>query len=145
MKSQVIHARNIPHTEIRPYVVHVKPVWGLTAFLILGIAMMFSKGPTAIKWIGLWIGIVCIYAQLFLPDRILLMFFDEFMVMNNQRGSECTIVYYDEIVKWKYEYHPSGDMLVLSLVDDTTYSIELFSKLSISKVLNQYCKGKEAK
>lgn len=96
--------------------------------------------------IGLFLIMVSIFSLLMLPDRLLVQFNPDYMVLYNHRDrSLCSIVYWDEIVTWQYEYHATHDRLALSLLDGTVQSVELFSKRSVARYLEQYAPGKEVK
>ena len=55
------------------------------------------------------------------------------------------MIYWDEIVNWKYEYHTSVDLLKVTTVDDNTESVEMYSKWGVRKFMNLYAPGKEVK
>ena len=144
MKSQTIKVRNLPATDVLPYTVHVKPTAALAVMGLAGVALLFTK--TAAGGAGVILILVSIFSLLMLPDRFLIQFTPDYMILYNHRNmDECTIVYWDDIVTWQYEYRKGVDVLVLSLVDGSTQSIELYSKRPIERFMNQYAAGKEVK
>ncbi len=144
MKSQAIKIRNLPESSGAPYTVHVKPVAFLACIGLAGIGLLFTK--TTASGVGVVLILVSVFSLLMLPDRNLIRFTPDFLVLYNHRNAEmCTIIYWDEIVNWQYEYHKNADRLVLSLVDGSSQSIELYSKRPIIRYMNLYAAGKEQK
>lgn len=143
MKSQVIKVRNLPKLESQPYTVHVKPVLALTLMGFAGIAMLLTP---VLAGAGVVLILISVFSLLMMPDRFLIQFTPEFLILYNHREANiCTIVYWEDIVTWQYEYHKGVDVLVLSLIDGSTQTIELYSKRSIARYMNQYAAGKEVK
>ena len=140
----MIKTRNLPPVTAQPYTIHVKPVAALSLMGIAGIGLLLTH--SFLSGIGVMMILLSVFALLMMPDRLLMQFSPDFMVLYNQRdAARCTVIYWDEIVNWQYEYHPGVDVLALSLVDGSTQTIELFSKRSISRFMNQYAPGKEIK
>ncbi|MBP3868008.1 MAG: hypothetical protein IKF60_09405 [Solobacterium sp.] len=143
MRSQVIKTRNLPAWKAPPRIVHVKPVLLMILLGLLGIGFLFFQ-PLA--GIGAILIIVSVFSILVMPDRILIQFSPDYLVLYNHRDADtCTIIYWDEIVNWQYEYHPSMDRLTINLVNGSSESIELYSKRPIQYSMNQYAPGKEIK
>lgn len=145
MRSQYIKIRNVPE-EIRKKspAVHVKP-WGvLYASMIVNSVLLIVR--SYMISVALPLIILTLFAIIIMPDRILVQFTDKYLLLYNRPDrSECTLIYWDEIVSWKYEYHSSADLLVLSLVDGNSETVEMYSKRSIRKAMRQYAKDKEVK
>ena len=143
MKSQVIKVHNLPDWKSQPHTIHVKPVLGLSILTVCGMAMLFSS---TLAGLGLVAVIVTTFALLMMPDRNLIQFTPEYAVLYNHRDPGlCTIVYWDDLVTWQYEYHPSVDQLTFHLVDGSVQSIEMFRKSAVARYMNQYAPGKEVK
>ena len=49
------------------------------------------------------------------------------------------------MVSWNYEWNPSTDQLVISLVDGSVEKQEVYAKYRIEKWLNSLAPGKQAK
>ena len=144
MKSQVIKAKNLPVWTHQPYTIHVKPVAFLAVMGLAGIGLFFTKGT--LIGVGLILTIVSIFALLMMPDRILAQFTPDYMILYNHRDKNiCSIIYWDELVNWQYEYHGSYDVLSCCLIDGTVQSIDLYSKRRAAKYINMYAPGKEIK
>ena len=144
MRSQVIKIRNLPPMTAQPYTVHVKPVAALAVTGLAGIGLLFTR--TVAAGAGVVMILMSVFALLMLPDRSLIQFTPDYMILYNRRNiDECTIVYWEDIVTWQYEYHKGVDVLILSLTDGSSQTIELYSKRPIIRVMNQYAPGKEQK
>lgn len=145
MKSQYIKIRNVPE-EIRnkSVAIHVKPWVLLDLCLAVSIALLIIRSYMA--GVVLPIIILTVFALVVMPDRILVQFTPEYLIMYNKEDrTECTLIYWDEIVSWKYEYHTSVDLLKVTTVDDNTESVEMYSKWGVRKFMNLYAPGKEVK
>ncbi len=144
MRSQVIKVRNLPECTVQPYTIHVKPVAALAITGIAGFALLITG--TAAAGAGVILILVSVFSLLMMPDRRLIQFTPDYMVLYNHRdASVCTIIYWDELVTWQYNYHPAMDVLIVSLTDGSSQSIELFSKRTAARFLNMYAPGKEIK
>ena len=143
MRSQTIKVRNLPQWEVQPRTVHVKPVLALMFMGVAGIALLFVP---AFAGLGVILIIISIFSLLIMPDRILIQFTPDYLVLSNHRDAEtCTIIYWDDIVNWQYEYHPSVDKLLINLVNGTSESIEMYSRRAVARYMNQYAPDKEIK
>ncbi|MCI1364091.1 MAG: hypothetical protein LKG62_09170 [Solobacterium sp.] len=145
MKSQYIKIRNVPD-EVRRNAasIRVKPWWLLFICLVIGIALLIWK--PYMFGIALPMVILTVFALTVMPDRILVQFGSQYMLMYNRSDrSECTMIYYDEIVSWHYEYHRSCDQVIVELVDGSSESVEMYSRMRIRNMMNLYAPGKEMK
>lgn len=144
MKSQVIKIRNIPFLPAVQKTVHVKPVLFLLLLMIAGFVLITRQYDLMIA--GCCMILLSVFAMLFMPDRILVQFTSDYMILYNTREKdECTLVYWDEIVSWQYEWHTSYDTLAVTLTDGSTQTVDMFSKHSIQGIMKQYAAGKEKK
>jgi len=140
----MIKVRNLPQWTEQPYSMHVKPVFALALMGLAGLVLLIMKN--ALSGIGVILVLLSVFSLLLMPDRLLLQVGSEYIVLYNHRDiSECTIVYWDELVNWQYEYHKGFDILALSLTDGSTQTIELYSKRPIARFMNQFAPGKEVK
>ena len=145
MKSQVIKVRNAPQSAGPVHAVRVKPIGVFILMFVLGLAAMIFTS-NAMSSIGFCMMLFALFALVMLPDRVLISFSPENMVLYNRRDhSECFLIYWDEIVNWQYEWHPANDDLVITLIDDSIELIEVYSKRSVAKYLNLYAPNKEIK
>lgn len=143
MKSQVIKTRNIPADVLKSaYAVRVKPWALLLVTLFAGVAILIVK--SYMIGLALPLVILTLFAILVMPDRVLVQFAPEYMIMYNRKDrEECTLVYWEEIVSWAYEYHGSCDYLAVTLTDGSTEMAEMYSRRSIRRYMKLYAKNKE--
>ncbi|MBR3356374.1 MAG: hypothetical protein IKG46_00795 [Solobacterium sp.] len=145
MKSQTIKIRNLPHDPTRvTKTVNVKPIFLLIFVLLLGVAMAVFR-PYLLAG-GIILAGLAVFAIVVMPDRILCQFTDDYLVLYNTRErDECNILYWEEIVSWQYEWHPSADLLVIQMLDGSTETQEMYSKRSIASMMRRYVPGKEVR
>lgn len=144
MKSQTIRIRNLPPVQGKRHFIRVKPAGFLLGCAIAGILMTFDN--TSAAGVGICITLLCLFAELMLPDRLLAEFTDDYLVLFNTRERDsCSLIYWDEIVNWQYEYHSYADTLVILLVDGSEQTADMYSKKSAARWFNQYIPGKETK
>ena len=140
----MIKVKNLPEECLNAPKVSVKPKVLLFALLIIGILIMIFYPYYAVM--GICLSIIAAFCLVALPDHNLVKFTKDYIVLFNVRDrSMCMMIYWDEIVNWQYEWHGSNDLLVISLVDGSTQTVEMFSKTSIASYKNVYAPGKEIK
>ena len=76
---------------------------------------------------------------------VILIIQDYIVLYNRHDKSECFIIYYEDMVSWHYEWNPSIDQLVISLVDGSVEKQEVYAKYRIEKWLNSLAPSKQAK
>ena len=145
MKTQKIRVRNLSEARIRQGInVHVKPLPVLTSMLSIG-AILIIASPNLIV-AGLSLILVSIFMITILPDRVLITFLDDCMVLYNQQDrSMCMLIYYDEVVNWQYIYHAKYDEIIFTLVDGSKEVQEMYSLNSVVAALDEHLKGKQLK
>lgn len=145
MKTQKIRVRNLSEARIRQGInVHVKPLPVLTSMLAIG-AILIIASPNLIV-AGLSLILVSIFMITILPDRVLITFLDDCMVLYNQQDrSMCMLIYYDEVVNWQYIYHAKYDEIIFTLVDGSKEVQEMYSLNSVVAALDEHLKGKQLK
>ena len=145
MKTQRILVRNLSESLLNSGIsVHVKPVPVLTGFIAAGAIMIIANSSLILTGLGLIM--VGIFGIAIFPDRILVTFLDDCMVLFNQPDrSMCMLIYYDEVVHWQYIYRKHYDQLVITLVDGSSEVQEMFSYSSVFSQLNDHLAGKQLK
>lgn len=143
MKSQVIRIRNLPETRSVLQRYQLKPTLFLVSMIISGMLMVAAKPYLMLGGIMMtMLGAFCLFIM---PDGILCEFTREYLILYNRRRSDdCMLIYYDEIVSWKYERHPSADELIITMVDGSTQKQECYSK-RIAIYMRIYVADKEAR
>ena len=144
MKSKEIRVRNLPKDDVPFYVSNVKPTSFLIVAMIAGISFLWIR--SYLQVIGVMVIMVSLFSLLMLPDCKLYEIHQDYIVLYNRHDkSECFIIYYEDIVSWHYEWNPSFDQLVISLVDGSVEKQEVYAKYRIEKWLNSLPQGKQAK
>lgn len=144
MKSKEIRVRNLPKDNVPFYVSNVKPTSFLIIAMIAGICFLWIR--TYLQVIGVMVIMVSLFSLLMLPDCKLYEIHQDYIVFYNRHDkSECFIIYYEDMVSWHYEWNPSYDQLVISLVDGSVEKQEVYAKYRIEKWLNSLAPGKQAK
>ena len=144
MKSKEIRVRNLPKDDVPFYVSNVKPTSFLIIAMITGICFLWIR--TYLQVIGVMVIMVSLFSLLMLPDCKLYEIHQDYIVFYNRHDkSECFIIYYEDMVSWHYEWNPSYDQLVISLVDGSVEKQEVYAKYRIEKWLNSLAPGKQAK
>ena len=142
MKSCVIKIRNLPEMKGTLHQIRVKPVAALSLIIVLG-AVLIVRYPSFISAALGMIMMAC-FALSVMPDRTLMTFSDEFLVLYNQNDrSSCMLIYWDEVVNWQYEWHPVTDLFIVNLTDGSSEAVEMYSKRKIVRCMNQYLPGRE--
>lgn len=145
MKSQIIKSRNLPK-EAKAYekIVNVKPVGILIVTLVVGILIPFLKPYLAVT--GISMVALSLFCLIVMPDKDLCKFTKDFVVLYNRHDkTECTLVYWDEIVSWHYEWYKTYDLLVIELIDGTTLTQEMYSIYAIKKMMEMHVPNKMKK
>ena len=142
MKSKVLKIRNLPEDMQILNEVKVKPIGTLIFLLLVSGLFIFSGSTVAV--LGVVLLAVSIYALLVMPDRILMQFTEDFVVLYNRKSrDECMLIYWDEIMRWQYQKHNNEDMLILHLIDGQTEAIECFNRNRTVSYFKIFAKDKE--
>lgn len=144
MRSQVIRVRNLPSAASeKPFRIQVRPTAALLIGAASGIALSFA--PQNFFYAGFALCVICLFG-LFLPDRTLCAFYKDYLVLYNQMDpGYAAVCYWDEVVRWHYEYHRKYDLLVVEMVDGSTQTADFFSKRRLARGMALYAPGKEDK
>lgn len=110
----------------------------------IGVVIGFINRPFALLAISMVI--LSTFCLVFLPDRVLCEFSNDWMALYNQHNKqECMMIYYEDIVSWQYEWHSSVDSLIICMIDGTTEALDVYSKRRLEKIMNEHVPGKEIK
>lgn len=142
MESKELKRYNLPEDRVLLGIIDAKPDTYLFIVFIVGVILLLTKQYTlSIVFIS-----SPILAFIFLPNRVLVEFYDKYLVLYNHASkNDCEMIYYDEIVKWRYVYGTSYDELQIKLVDDSAHSIDGFSKMLYEGYMNRFLKDKKDK
>lgn len=51
------------------------------------------------------------------------------------------MIFYDEVVKWRYIFGMTYDYVELTLVDDSTHVVDAYSRTEFESYLNRFYEG----
>lgn len=144
MRSKILKTRNIPKNVTVIQRVTLKPVFLLSMMIIVSAVILFF---TSVTILGLSLLGLTSFFFFILPNHVLIEFTEEFLILYNRKSKdECTLVYWDEIMNYEYQSNNKGaDILSITLIDDTVYTIECFSRNSIRLMFNQFASNKEVR
>lgn len=101
--------------------------------------------PWSLGAYGMVVMGICLFS-LFLPDRTLVEFYPDFLVLYNQKDQDMAyLCMWQDIVQWRYEYHTAVDQVFVTLVDGSTQAVDMFSKPLFRRWMSLYAPGKEVK
>ncbi len=96
--------------------------------------------------VGICLMTLAVFAMWLLPDHMLLQCTPQYLILYNARErTDCALIYWEDIVQWQYEWHASADILAVKLVDGSCQTIEVYSKRSVARYLNEFAPGKEVR
>ena len=135
--------RNLPDNkdEIEG-IIQLKPT-ALLAFIMIGGILVTVLRPYMVLT-GVSMILLAVFAMSVMPDGKLCQIRKNYLVLYNNVGTDLvTLVYWDEIVDWHYEWRSSADFLVITLIDGSTETQEMFSRMRIARALRQHAPDKE--
>ncbi len=145
MKSQVIKSRNLPK-DYKTYekMINVKPIGLLIVTLVSGVLITFLKPYLAMS--GISMIVLSLFCLVVMPDKELCRFTKDYLVLfNRHQKDECTLVYWDEVVSWHYEWYKTYDKMVVELIDGSCEIQEMYSIYAIKKEMELHVPNKMKK
>ena len=142
MKSKELKTYNLPEDRVLLAAIDAKPEWMIFAFFVLGVFLIvYQRYIAGSSFFG-----IAICATFFLPNRVLVEFYSDFLVIfNHANKNTCEIIYYDDVVNWSYVYGITYDTLDIKLIDDSVHSIDAYSKVLFENLMNRFLKDKKEK
>ena len=142
MRSKVLKTRNVPKNVAVIKRVTLKPIFLLSIPIVISAAILVF---TSITILGISLLGLTSFFFFILPNHVLIEFTEEFLVLYNRKSKdECTLIYWDEIMNYEYQSNTTGaDILSITLIDNTVYTSECFSRNSIILLFNQFAPNKE--
>lgn len=142
MESKEIKRYNLPEDRILLGLIDAKPTIYLFIIFVIGVLFLLGKNYT-LSIIFMSTGIL---SFIFLPERILVEFYENYLVLYNHASkNDCEMIYYDEIVKWRYSSGVSYDELQIELIDDSLHIVDGFSKIIYENQMSRFLKDKRDK
>ena len=142
MKSKELKSYNLPEDRVLIGIIDAKPTGLILGILLIGAILTAMKVFIS----GIMLMGVAAIAFYFLPKRVLIEFYSDFMVLRNHANfNDCDVIYYEDVVKWRYHTGLSYDSLDITLVDDSVHSIDGYSKITYETFMNKFLKDKKDK
>ena len=140
MKSMPLKSFHLPRERRVDHTVDAKPYLLIILLGFSGVALSFLRGVTVY---GVALMLAMVFAAVVLPSRILIEFSEEYMVIYNRVDrSDCMMVYYEEIVEYRYLHQKKSDELLLQLEDGSSVRVPVFHKRRILSLMEHYAPGK---
>lgn len=142
MKSKELKKYNLPEDRILLGVIDAKPNTYLFLFFLMGLVFV----ATTHYALGVFMTGVSAMAFVLLPRRVMIEFYDNYLVLYNHAGkNDCEMIYYEDVVKWRYNYGISYDELQIVLTDNSTHVIDAYSRVEYETLMNRFLKDKKDK
>ena len=142
MKSKELKIYNLPERRTVLTSIDAKPNVTIYLLFFFGVFLVVIKQYV---W-GVSLSLTALLMIGLLPNRVLIEFYNEYLVLYNHADKNvCEIIYYEDVVKWSYSVGLSYDTLYITLTDDSTHKIDAFSKISFEQALNRFLKDKKEK
>lgn len=136
MKSSLIKIENLPSDVVSQHTIRLKPLGLLIFGFLFGIFCYVINSP--VSELGLFIAVLCVFLFMMLPDRILIQFCEKYLLLySKEDNGQVRMLYYDEIIKYQYISASSADTLTFTLEDGSSYSIEIYGKKKMEKLLEE--------
>ncbi len=142
IKSKELKRYNLPEDRILLGVIDAKPNSTLFILFIIGMFLIVIKAYIY----GTALISISVLSFLFLPKKEMIEFYDEYLVLyNHANRNVCEMIYYSDVLKWKYNSGVYYDDLEIVLSDESTHTIDGFSKVEYETLLNRFLKDKKDK
>lgn len=142
MNSKELKRYNLPEDRFLLAAIDAKPSFILFLIFIIGLVLVVVRQYS----VGIVVTLLATISYIALPSRVLMEFYQSYLVLyNHANKNDCEMIYYDEVVKWRYVYGINYDYVELILVDDSTHTIDAFSRSLFEGFLNKYLKDKKDK
>lgn len=142
MKSKELKIYNLPEERVVLDFIDAKPNFMIFAIFVIGLLLTIIG---QIIW-SISLLLFSFFAISMMPNRVLVEFCHDYLILYNHANKvDCEIIYYEDVVKWKYSSGLNYDTLSICLVDDSVHKIDGFSRLTFEKLMNKYLKDKKEK
>jgi len=142
MESKKLLVKNIPGGKIEVNI-SAKPTAYLFLFMIVGSLMIFTAS-SVYQLFGLVLVFISGYAIIFLPERKIMTFYKNYLIIFNEIDKDyCNLIYYNEILSYRYVKGLKFDMLIIELSDNRVYELQCFDKNKVLAFMKEYAKDKE--
>lgn len=143
MESKKLLVNNIPDGKIIQ-IIRAKPTNHLFILIAIAMILIVSETDEFIQLLGIMLFILAVFGLAFLPERKLISFYKNYMVVFNEvNRSFCNLLYYNEILSYRYIRGRKYDILAIEMVDGSIYEIPSFNKNMSISIMRQFAKDKE--
>ena len=143
MESKKLLVNNIPDGKILQ-IIRAKPVNHLFLIIATGMVFVVSNANSVLQVVGIFMFVIAVFGLAFLPERRLVAFYKSYMIVYNEVDrSFCNLLYYDEILSYRYIRGRKYDVLSIEMVDDSVYEVPCFSKSMTTTIMREFAKDKE--
>lgn len=142
MESKELKRYNLPEDRQLLGMIDAKPSVILFIIFLFGLALLVFR-----QYIfGSLVVALSMMSFAMLPSRVLIEFYANYLVLyNHANKNDCEMIYYDEVVKWRYIFGISYDYVEFTLIDDSKHTIDAFSRSVFENYLNRFLKDKKDK
>ena len=139
MNSKIIKTYNLPKDYELIYRQEAKPTIALVIISIIGVFSVYFY-----PHIGSLFLMVGLFGIFFLPGKTLTDFTPEYVILFNRADkSDCTIVYYNEIIAWRYIKGRRFDSLEIVLENGQVENVECFARYMVVRYMRHFAKAQE--
>lgn len=143
MRSKELKTYNLPNDENPSSQINAKPTGLFVLLIILSILLLAMKASIAHSLMIIGISLVCVC---FMPRVTLIEFYKEYFVLYNRADkSLCVLIYYSDVISWRYIWTAKKDLLSIELEDGSEEKIEAFSKTIFEAYMYKYLRDKHKK
>ncbi len=142
MESKELKRYNLPEDRQLLGVIDAKPSLILFIIFLVGLFLLVIRQYV----LGTIVIAVATLSFVLLPSRVLIEFYYDYLVLYNHADkNDCEMIFYDEVVKWRYIFGMTYDYVELTLVDDSTHVVDAYSRTEFESYLNRFMKDKKDK
>ena len=142
MESKELKRYNLPEDRQLLGVIDAKPSLILFIIFLVGLFLLVIRQYV----LGTIVIAVATLSFVLLPSRVLIEFYYDYLVFyTHPDKNDCEMIFYDEVVKWRYIFGMTYDYVELILVDDSTHVVDAYSRTEFESYLNHFMKDKKDK
>lgn len=143
MRSKHLKSYNIPSDQMSLSYIDAKPNFIFLILFVVGAILLVNRNNYLY---GTVILLSSIIGGFFLPRTILMVFYQDYLIMYNRADKDyCALLYYDEIVSWSYIRNRKNEYLSVELIDGSNETINGFSKTIFERNMKRFLKDKQKK
>lgn len=143
MKSKSLKSYHLPAVREVLQSFEAKPYLYLT---LLAIASLLAVVEGTYFLPGLIILFTCIFAIVILPNRLLIEFSEDYMVVYHRvNKDDCMMVYYEDVLAYFIEKNRRYDLVYFVLTDGSEIHVPIFNRRGSEKILDMFLHGKKQK